>query len=72
MQFSFFLEKGEMGETCGTHGAEEKCEQVLCGKTLKKSLDIFRRISEDNIKQDLKQTGWEAVDWIYLSRLRYK
>jgi hypothetical protein len=26
-----------------------------------------KRISEDNIKMDLKDVGWEGVDWIHLA-----
>jgi hypothetical protein len=37
MHFSSFLEKDEMGETCGTHGAEEKCGTFLVLENLKEA-----------------------------------
>jgi hypothetical protein len=35
-------------------------------------LRIFMSGREDNSKMDLKETGWEGVDWIYLAHDRDK
>jgi hypothetical protein len=29
---------------------------------------VDRSMSEDNIKMDLKEIGWEVVNWIYLAQ----
>jgi hypothetical protein len=34
----------------------------------KKPLGRPRRRREDNIRMDLKETGWEGVDWIHLAQ----
>jgi hypothetical protein len=37
---------------------------------MKEALERHRR--KDNIKRDLKETGWDGVDWIYLAQDRNK
>jgi hypothetical protein len=52
-----------MGRTCGTHGLDEKCK-VLVGKLGGMTrLGTSKRLWEDNIRIDLKGTGFEAVDY---------
>jgi hypothetical protein len=34
------------------------------------SLGRIRRRWEDNIRMDLRETGWENVDWMHLSQVR--
>jgi hypothetical protein len=47
-----------MGRPCCTRGGEEEC-------TYRKGLlEIPRRRWVDNIKMDLRDTGWGGVDWI--------
>jgi hypothetical protein len=47
--------------------------KILVGKPDgKKPLRRRRRRWEDNIKMDIKVTGYEDVDWIYLIRDRHK
>jgi hypothetical protein len=36
----------------------------------KRSLGRPRRRWEDNIRMDLRETGWEDVDWIHLAQDR--
>jgi hypothetical protein len=36
----------------------------------KRPLAKLRRKSEDNIRMDLREIGWEVVDWIYLTQDR--
>jgi hypothetical protein len=45
--------------------------KTLVGKPEgKRSLGRFRRRLEDNIKMDLTEIGWEAVDWIHMAQGR--
>jgi hypothetical protein len=36
-----------------------------------RSLGIHRRRWEDNIRMDLREMGWEGVDWIHLAQDRH-
>jgi hypothetical protein len=36
----------------------------------KRSLGRSRRMSEDNIKMDLREIGWGVMDWIQLAQDR--
>jgi hypothetical protein len=47
------------------HGREEKCTQKFLKENLKHR--PFKSW-EDNIKTDLKEAGWEGVDWILLDQ----
>jgi hypothetical protein len=38
----------------------------------KKTFERPRHRSEDNIKVDLKETGWEAVEWIQVAQDKTK
>jgi hypothetical protein len=59
-----------MGGACSTHGRDEKYN-ILVGKPEgKRPLRRPRRISEDNIRTDLGEIGYEIVEWIYLVRDR--
>jgi hypothetical protein len=59
----------EMGKACGMYGGEERCMQSFDGKP-----DGNRPLGrpghrwEDNIKLDLRVTGWVrgSMDWIEL------
>jgi hypothetical protein len=35
---------------------------------VKRSLGTLRRRWEDDIRMDLRETGWEVVDWIHLGQ----
>jgi hypothetical protein len=60
-----------MSESCSTHGGDKKCMQTLATKSEGKGLLVRpRRIWEDNIRLDLRETGWDDVDWIHLARDR--
>jgi hypothetical protein len=42
--------------------------KILFGKPeARKPLGRRRRVGEDNIKMDLKETGLEGVDWLYMA-----
>jgi hypothetical protein len=49
---------------CSTHGSDEKCILILVGNPEGETLlGTSRRIWEDNISMDLRDIGWEGVDW---------
>jgi hypothetical protein len=46
---------------------------VLVGKSEgKRPLERSRRRWEDNIRTDLREIGWESVDWIHLAQDNYQ
>jgi hypothetical protein len=57
-----------MDGVCSTHGKYKKCIQNVGRKTLKKEpLGRPRNRWEDSIRMDLREIGWEGVDWIHLA-----
>jgi hypothetical protein len=63
------LKSGRMkgGTTCSTHGGEGECTQVLVGKQEgKRPLEGHPRW-KNNIKTNLREVGWDYMDWIYLA-----
>jgi hypothetical protein len=47
--------------------------QILVGKSEgKRPIGRPRLIREDNIRMNLKEIGWEVVDWIYVTQNRDK
>jgi hypothetical protein len=45
--------------------------KILVGKPeRKRPCGRFRRIWDDNIRMDLREIGWEVLDWIYLAQDR--
>jgi hypothetical protein len=65
MQRNGSLKEDEMDETCSTHGLLEKSIQNFGWKT---PLGRARHRWESNIIMDLKERGWECMDWIHLSQ----
>jgi hypothetical protein len=56
-----------MGRACSTNG-EDEC---ICGKAIRKEpLGRPRRRLVDNIKMDLREIGWDGVDWIDMAQDR--
>jgi hypothetical protein len=52
-------------------GEDRKVYVVLVGKPKgKRPLGRLRHRWEDGIKMDLKEMGWEGVEWIYLAQVR--
>jgi hypothetical protein len=63
--------KNGMGGTCGTNREVSNAYEILVRKPEgKRSLGRPRRRWEDNITVDLKDRGWEGVDWINLAQDR--
>jgi hypothetical protein len=53
------------------HSWERNVYRVLIGKPEgKRPLGRPRRRWEDGIRMDLRETGWESVDWIQLAQDR--
>jgi hypothetical protein len=59
----------ETGRACSTNGGEEACIRV--GKKQgKRPLERPRRRWVDIIKLDLRQIGWDVMDWIDMAQGR--
>jgi hypothetical protein len=60
-----------MGGARSTCGGEERCIQDFVGKYEgKRSIGRPRRGRKDNIKMNLHEVGWGAMDWIELAQDR--
>jgi hypothetical protein len=55
-----------------TPGREEEEKQKLWYENSKENRPLGRLGNrwKDNMKMDIKQTGWEGVDWIHLAQDR--
>jgi len=66
-KFTYVLDEAEMGGPCSTNGRNEKFIKILVRKPNgKRTLRRPRCIWEGNIRMDLREIGWEDVDWIHL------
>jgi hypothetical protein len=60
-----------MGRACSTNGAKRNSYRILVGKPEeKRPLRRPRRRWVDNIKMDLRDIGWDGMDWIDLAQDR--
>jgi hypothetical protein len=60
-----------MGRAYRAQGRDETCNNTLVGKPVgKEPLGRPRRRWEDNIKMDLREVGWEDVDWMHVAQDR--
>jgi hypothetical protein len=60
-----------MGRACRTNGEKRNECRILVGKPEeKRPLGRPRRRWVDNIKIDLRETGWDGMDWINLAEDR--
>jgi hypothetical protein len=61
------VKEDEMGRACSTNGEKRNAYTILVGKPEGKSpLGRPRHMCVDDIKIDLREIGWDGVDWIYL------
>jgi predicted small integral membrane protein len=61
-----------MGKAYSMHGEMRNAYKILAGKPERKTaLGRHRHRWEDNIKMDLRETGFGHVDWIHLAQDRY-
>jgi hypothetical protein len=54
-----------MGGSCNTHGSIVMFGRKAWRKDTTRK--IRRRRLEDNIRMDLREIGWEGVDWMHLA-----
>jgi hypothetical protein len=61
-----------MGRACSTNGGEKRnAYRILVGKPeVKRPLGRPRGRWVDNIKMDLREIGWDGMDWIDLAQDR--
>jgi hypothetical protein len=60
-----------VGRACGMHGRGEKCVQVLVGKPEgMRPLIRPKRRWEDEIRNNLRETGRGCVEWIQITQDR--
>jgi hypothetical protein len=58
-----------VGRACSTNGEKRNAYRILVGKPEgKRPLGRQRRKWVDNIKMDLRQIGWDGMDWIGLAQ----
>jgi hypothetical protein len=61
------VKEDEMGMACSTNGEKRNAFKILVGKPEgKRSLRRPRRRWVDNIIIELREIGWDGVDWIDL------
>jgi hypothetical protein len=61
----------EMSRACSTNGAKRNACSILVGKPEgKRPVERQRRSSVDNIKMDLRERGWDGMDWTDLAQDR--
>jgi hypothetical protein len=62
------IKEDEMGRPCGMYWEEEKCMQGFCGENEgTRPLQKSEYRWENDIKMDLKEIGWDNVDWMNLA-----
>jgi hypothetical protein len=63
------VKEDEMDRICSTHGEQRTAYRMLVGKPKgKKPLGRPRCRWEDNIRMDLRELGWDGMDWIDLAQ----
>jgi hypothetical protein len=69
--FAATLKEDEMGRACSTNGETRNAYRILVEKPEgKRPLGRPTRRWVDNIKMDLREIGWDGVDWIELAQNR--
>jgi hypothetical protein len=60
--------KDEMGEACSTNGEKMNACRILVGKPEGRTqLRRPRRRWVYNIKMDLREIGWDGMNWIHVA-----
>jgi hypothetical protein len=69
-----FEEEEEMGGTGSTHGRDHQYIQNFGRKTYREeaTFETYACRWKDSIKMDLREIGWEDVDWMHLAKDRDK
>jgi hypothetical protein len=59
-----------MGWVCSTNVEKKNAYRILVGKPEgRRPLGSPRCRWENNIKMDVRETGWSGMDWIYLAQV---
>jgi hypothetical protein len=59
----------EMGRACSTNGKKRNACRILVGKPEgKRPLGRPKRRWVDNNKMDLREIGWDGMNWIEIGR----
>jgi hypothetical protein len=58
--------EGEMDRTCSIHGREVKHSVSVRKTECKTPVRRPRHRWEANIRMNVRETGWEGVDWIHM------
>ena len=64
------VKKIEMVRICGTYGGEARrgaYRALVVKPEGRRPLGRPRRRWKDNIKMDIREVGWESIDWINLA-----
>jgi hypothetical protein len=62
-----------MGRACNTNGEKKNARRILVGKPEgKRPLERPRCRCVDNIQMDLREIGWDSIDWNDLAQARDK
>jgi hypothetical protein len=65
------VKEGEMSGMCSTNGENTNAQRLLAEKLEEKApLGRPSRRLVDNIKMDLRNIGWDDVDWIDMAQDR--
>jgi hypothetical protein len=65
------VKKDEMGRACSTNGTKRNAYRILVGKPEgRRPLGRPRCRRVDNIKIDLREIGWNGMEWIDLAEDR--
>jgi hypothetical protein len=65
------VKEQKMGRACSTNGAKRNSYWILMRKPEgKRPLERIRRVWADNTKMDLREIGWDGLDWIDLAENR--
>jgi hypothetical protein len=65
------VKEDEMGRACSTNGEKRNMYRVLVGRPEgKRPVERPRSRWVDNIKMDLREIGWDGMDWIDLAQER--
>jgi hypothetical protein len=65
------VKEDELGRTCSTNGGKRNAYRILVGNPEgKRPLERPRHKWVDNIKMDLREIGWDGMEWIDLPQNR--
>jgi hypothetical protein len=65
------VKEDEMGRACSTNGEKRNAYRILVGNPEgKRPLGRSRRRWIDNIKTNIREIGWDGMDWIDLAQDR--